>query len=741
MLANRPTGSGPRALLRAGLFACLNLASGDEVEALEGRVVDRATGKPLANVSLSVVGGTQTARTDVDGKFILVPDPKPPFELLAVMPDGAYVKAVPKEDGGALVVELVPAASESVTVTANAPGIRSAPANGTTTVSREDIRSRASRSLTQTLENVPGVSSVSEGQASVPAIRGMAQARSLVMIDGARVTAERRIGPSATFVDPFILEGVEVARGPGSVAYGSDALGGVVMARTRRPQPGGGFTGGAEATGGIGVPQGRIGLELQTGLGERSGLLFSAHYRKFEDYDSPRGEVLNSSSIDGGFLAGYARTIGEGLFSASIQGDYGRDIGRPRNNSDVTRFYYPEENSLRLVVAYETGPAIGFDSTELSLFLGEYEIITDQDRYATATTPRRILRADVSSYDFGVRAAADKHWGQAQFQFGVDVNGRFGLEAEDVTIDYDASGAPLPESSFQTIEDAQRIDYGVYATVTGAVASWSTLSGGLRYDHVASTNTAGYFGDVWVSNGEPSGYAAVTFGSFGGFSTTLQYAHGFRDARLSDRFFRGVTGAGFITGNPDLEPETSDQYDLALRFARGPWRPAIYVYDYEIDDLIERYEEPAGSELFWFRNRGRARIKGIELEMLADLPLQWQLLVSGSMADGEALDDGSPLDDIAPDNVTVQTRKGFGKRFWVQARASWIGELDEPGPNEVALDAKTVVDLAGGWNVGRGFALSLLVRNVFDEEYVLTADARSPLAPGTSATLTAGLRF
>ena len=90
----------------------------------------------------------------------------------------------------------------------------------------------------QALETVPGINQVSEGHAAVPAIRGMARGRVLLLIDGARVTSERRVGPSATFLDPAVLEGIDVARGPGSVAYGSDALGGVISMRTRNAEAG-----------------------------------------------------------------------------------------------------------------------------------------------------------------------------------------------------------------------------------------------------------------------------------------------------------------------------------------------------------------------------------------------------------------------------------------------------------------------------------------------------------------------
>src|SRR5688500_16995245 len=66
----------------------------DTVLALEGRVVEAGTDRPLANVTVSIVGRGQTARSDAEGRFVLVPDPQPPFEVLAVLPGGGYVKPI-----------------------------------------------------------------------------------------------------------------------------------------------------------------------------------------------------------------------------------------------------------------------------------------------------------------------------------------------------------------------------------------------------------------------------------------------------------------------------------------------------------------------------------------------------------------------------------------------------------------------------------------------------------------------
>ena len=206
--------------------------------ALTGRVV-AADGTPIAGAEVSILGHPGSVVTDARGHFTWTPDPPLPFEILVVAPGGVFMKPrlVESLPGGdqPLTVTVEALVSERVTVSGAAPDIEATPSAATTSLSQAEIQTRMPSNLVQTLENVPGVNQVSEGQAAVPALRGLSSGRTLILIDGARVNSERRVGASATFLDPDILEGVEVARGPGSVAYGSDAFGGVIAATTRDP--------------------------------------------------------------------------------------------------------------------------------------------------------------------------------------------------------------------------------------------------------------------------------------------------------------------------------------------------------------------------------------------------------------------------------------------------------------------------------------------------------------------------
>jgi outer membrane receptor protein involved in Fe transport len=728
--------------MRSLLIAVLALSPSSALWALQGRVVLSDTEEPVANAEVTILGRTGAALTDSDGRFTLQPDPAVPFEILVILPGERYMKpylveAIPEE--GPLVVRISPLVEESVTVTAGAaPDIDSAPASATTLLSRTEIEVRQPVNLIQALENVPGVNKVSEGQAAVPAIRGLARGRTLLLIDGARVTSERRVGPSATYLDPFLLEGIQVSRGPGTVAYGSDAFGGIIHARTRRPTPGNPWGLRLLGTLGAGEPQQRVGAEVSKGFSQ-GGVLFQGHYRDFDDYRSPEGEVFNSGATDQGFLARAEQVVGGGLLSFGWQTDYGRDIDRPRNNSRSTRFYYPIEDSHRFTASYDLGPAFGLNRATLSTFLGSYRQRTDQDTFADDTAPRHIERADVDANDFHVRASAEKLLGGARLDFGLDVNGRYGLAAEDVVIDFDLAGNEIARSVNPTIESASRFNNGLFLSAEGSVHPRLDLGGGARVDRVTTENHGGYFGDRSTAHSAFSGYASATLGSFGGFSFTAQIARGFRDPVHSDRYIRGVTGRGFITGNPDLEPETSTQFDSAVRYTGRDFRGAFYLYEYRFQDLIERYED--GEDLFFFRNRGRARIRGIELELQTELPRAVHLEVGFQRQSGLALDDDMPLDDISPMTVFVQARKDLGSKAFIQARAAFYAEDDEPGPTEVAMPGWNVFDFSAGYKFDDRLELRFLGRNLFDASYPVSPDARAVLAPGISGVVSLLVRL
>ncbi len=715
------------------------LAAAAPALATEGRVTDKRTGAPVVGAEVTVVGLPGSFRTGAKGEFSIKPDPKPPFVILVVLADGRVAKPIEILKASArLDLTIEAAVSEEVTVAAGvAPSIEATRGAAMTMLSRNDLSQRGVANLVHALENVPGVNQVAEGQAAVPAVRGLARGRTLILIDGSRVTSERRVGPSATFMDPSVLEGVDIARGPGSVAYGSDAFGGVIAVRTRRPGFTGWFADGSVTVGG-GIPDRRGDVTVARGFGN-AGVLVSAHSRAAGDYSGPDGNVLNSGWADHGAFVRAERRIESGLITASWQGDFGRDIERPRSNSNQIRFYYPFENSHRVNVGVDRAGAGALDLLRLSLFVGTIEQRTDQDRIPTATRARDIARADIAAKDFQVRATAQKQVGNTHVEFGADVNGRFGLEAHDIIIQYDLAGAVARITDNRSVESARRTDTAAFFEADSAVAPKVSLSGGVRVDHVSNVNTGGFFGDRSIANGAVAGYGAIAVGPFTNLTFTAQVSRGFRDPTLSDRFFRGPSGRGFITGNPDLVPETSLQVDLGARYSTGRFTAAAYFYQYRITDLVERFT-PA-LDVFEFRNRGRARVRGFEAEMQADLGRGFTAQVAAQIGRGRLLDDNSHLEDISADQFSLQIRKAFGNRLSAFARVAVYADDDRPGPSEVGAPGHTNLDVGATLILHRHVEIRGAFRNLLDERYYASPDPRFVLAPGVNGFVTVRFKY
>jgi iron complex outermembrane recepter protein len=117
-----------------------------------------------------------------------------------------------------------------VTVTDNrATTIQRQHAHSTEVVNQSFLRTNQSGSLMASLERLPGVGAMSIGSGqSKPAIRGLAFNRVVVVEDGIKHEGQQWGADHGLEVDQFAIEHVQIIKGPASITYGSDAIGGVV---------------------------------------------------------------------------------------------------------------------------------------------------------------------------------------------------------------------------------------------------------------------------------------------------------------------------------------------------------------------------------------------------------------------------------------------------------------------------------------------------------------------------------
>lgn len=139
-------------------------------------------------------------------------------------------------------------------------------------VSRAFLRENASGNIIETLGRVPGVSTVSTGpNVSKPYIRGLGGNRVLTLFDGVRQEGQQWGEEHGVEVDQFLVDRVEVVKGPASLMYGSDALAGVVNLIPAPPVPAGMLKG--SVLGGYGTNNNAIDGSLNVD-GNKGKLLF-----------------------------------------------------------------------------------------------------------------------------------------------------------------------------------------------------------------------------------------------------------------------------------------------------------------------------------------------------------------------------------------------------------------------------------------------------------------------------------
>jgi outer membrane receptor protein involved in Fe transport len=220
-----------RALTFAVLLAVPAAAAAQAADTLTGRVTD-AVGQPIAAATVEITELGRRTTTATDGSFRLA------------LPPGRYTVAVRRSGfapvvrdvrlSGSVAVDVAltpsPFQLEPVTVTATrSPVAADASPLPFSALAGDQLRRAQGVSLAHVLEALPGLRTLSTGaQIGKPVIRGLSGPRVLVLENGSRLEDYSWSDEDGPSVETGFVRRVEVIRGPASVLYGSDALGGVI---------------------------------------------------------------------------------------------------------------------------------------------------------------------------------------------------------------------------------------------------------------------------------------------------------------------------------------------------------------------------------------------------------------------------------------------------------------------------------------------------------------------------------
>jgi hemoglobin/transferrin/lactoferrin receptor protein len=701
---------------------------------IKGRTVG-LDGKPIAGaVILEPASGVKT-ESDDQGRFTLnLPDLK---SVRLVITHRDYFEEDVRLSGRQLVsdvtVTLVPLIRqrEEIVVTATRFPEPSAqvPSAGTVVLG-ETIAGKMSANMVDALNSLPGVVPLGSGGFSlVPSIRGMSRRRVLLMIDSARLVSDRRTGPSASFLSPDDIDRVEVMRSPGSVFYGADALGGMINMFTITPDTTEGIHGRVHGRYGTVNEEKGAGLSLQAGTG-KFGFYLSAQGVDAEDYSSPSARVLESQFSQKSLFGKVVFRTDKRDIEMSFLGARGTDIGKPNVTSATKPTWYPRENHNFVQLAWNERGIGGGDLT-VHLYANPNFLETRTDTKDAAGYVSKTSFSKAESTEMGWQVSFRKNLASSfSLTTGSDFFGRSGVQANNQDTSYNAAGEVTKVFKETPYNAGRRNDFGFFLSADFNAVPKLDLTGGLRYDILRQkANPGGGAVTEEKNSGALTGFLAASWKLTEDLSVFANVGRAYRSPELSERFYTGITGRGFIISNPDLKPESSFNADAGVKLIRKRLFAGLYGFYYKIKDLIDRVAVPGQASTYAYLNVDKGVIKGLEAEFEVFPVNALSVFGNAALLEGSSDTTDAPLNDIPPARLYLGVRAWLG-RFVLEANGTIMAKKDNPGPAEVARPAAQWLNLKAQYNLGSAVRFYAALNNVFDKAYYGRPDPEAMPEPG-----------
>jgi outer membrane receptor protein involved in Fe transport len=513
-------------------------------------------------------------------------------------------------------------------------------------VDSEALDSGSFADVPEALADVPGVfvQRTNRG-AGLPLIRGLVGPQNVLLIDGLRFNqATFRTGPNqySALVDPSALSRVEVVLGPGSVLYGSDAMGGVVNMIPRGLPDQDGLWGRADAS----FATADLGTDMSLDLGGRAGVVsgyVGGSFRRFDTLRTGGGDdVPQSDYTQQDWRGRLGVELGDGwelglAYLADKTDGAGRidQLGRGevRLYDNVDHFAYLDARRRGRGWLRDVRLALSYHRSEERVYRSNCEtddgVVTDLD--ACAALSDRVISKKRFNEDIvdsaGLLAQATGSWldGRLDVTLGSETNidwvdskredaaatdAGFVFEPKDRG-DFSAGSSYLMTGAFLYAEGRPWLDPEVGELV---------LSGGLRVSHTAARapGVPG-LGDVeWDDTGVVfSGGARLLLANH--YNLYANFSQGFRAPNLQEVTVLGDTGSNFEIPNGDLGPEKSHTVELGFKLNRAWMRLGAAFFYSLIDDFIDREDatfdgqaEVGGKPVVRRVNAGEATYLGVE---------------------------------------------------------------------------------------------------------------------------------
>jgi outer membrane receptor protein involved in Fe transport len=599
-----------------------------------------------------------------------------------------------------------PAALDAVTVTATRTERTTFDTpQPITVIDSATIASRLPNGIADLFRDIAGLDASGVGpNQRRPEIRLQRGQRILLLEDGLRLNNARRqqdFGELPALAGLDAVRSVEVVRGPSSVLYGTDAIGGVVNLLTARPPR---RLASGDVSGTINLRYGSAGQaaspsgSIAARYG-RFGFTTDFAYREAEDYTAPAGSFgditlatparVNDSGIRDRSLAGrlsYDLTGASELFAraeiytADEAGFGWIDPSRLGQGQPTIQILYPDQAFTRYTLGYR---ALGLSlpvahRAEITAYTQRNKRHLDNLIFvpmgpAMSMDSRSFNYTDLETY--GGRVELARGLGRHLLTYGADAF-QDDSRNTDSSWTYMVGFGPAPitrTSNTPSVPNAVFRSAGLFTQLElHPVDRLTTIVGGRIQNVFAETRPTPNVSTPLVEGSSSTAVwsANALYRITEHLNVITAVGRGFRAPNIVEQFFEGPApeGNGYQRANTSLSPETNINVDLGLRFRRGVLYAESFVFRNDIANAIRAEatgETVNGLPAYQNHNVGKLRVDGLELLTGVNLPLGLGASVSFTRFEGTNVTfPTSPVGDSYASKVVGDIEYGPAGRWF-----------------------------------------------------------------------------
>lgn len=464
---------------------------------------------------------------------------------------------------------------------------------------------KGANTIPDMLRDVPSVRVQSDGTPGVKrvSVRGESSSRTVISIDGQRLDDQKTKSGAPFLINPYFIDSIEVVKGPSSVLYGSDAIGGLVSVKTKEAsdkpfeaEVGSQFSSHANAVSNYVNATGtldRFKYALGAFYTNQNDLYLSDH-RKLENtgFNAKGTNVKLEAKVTDNVSVGYANEYYDldSQTSTTVDGAYKEYRGE-----------IPEWKRIKHSVFVE--------ATDVSYFVSKVKLS------AYTQDNDKDFNSSISKRGPFIGTKNDQTVKGLNFQTDLDLNDYTSLilgydgKFEEVSSDTSFAMQLGPNKNYGfnfSDHDFKQDTNALYALLNTEVTDNLTFNAGVRWNRVKSrvgkTSASNpQYAAIFKANGADQTHNKVV-GSAGfvgrindDSSLRINWSQGYRAPNIQELFLTTSTGE-LQQGNPNLKPEKSNNFEIGYRYDnKKGFVTDVSIFYQKSDDYIDtiRVDKPS----------------------------------------------------------------------------------------------------------------------------------------------------